>query len=293
MTKLTVAYENIFSNIQIRKYHWLLKYCCNAELLSIAALYQLRAVDAEATAGKINNSINECLLAIGDSSWRKFESRDRSASPYVCGLALHIAIAAAYQQQHERDDVFSLWRAVWRESPSYDEGTVLAFMRKTGLHIQATRLSNLLVSEDSFRTVLLRMFFGAGLPTVLETSAPEALKNSLARNLFSALMRLDCAGAVGFFAYPEYLQVEGIKGCQSLTSGMKVSTIQGADILRAPESAVMAVRAACTANKAIDIDTHDGLKVSLACNAADLGKIPSAFQAIRVESKGLQNLLGR
>lgn len=137
------------------------------------------------------------------------------------------------------------------------------------------------------------MFNNAGLATMREITAPEVLKGSLGRNLFSALMRLDCAGAVEFFTYPEYLQVNNIKGCKSFAPGMKVRTVQGADILRNPAAAVSAIRAACDKSKPIDIETRDGPVLSLLCGPADLSILPTEFQPIRVETKGLQNFLDR
>lgn len=122
----------------------------NAELLSIAALYQLKVYDAQAASDRINNSLNECLLTIGDSAWSKFEDRNRGTIPYTCGLALQIAIAGAHHREHPREDVFTFWRAVWRESPRYDENLVLAFMGKTGLANQAAQLRSLLRRMNLF-----------------------------------------------------------------------------------------------------------------------------------------------
>lgn len=213
-------------------------------------------------ADTIANAVNNCLIALGQHNWSKFEERNWNRTPYNCGLALHVLALA---DRNSKTAPMLLLRDYYRDAKQ-GRSTDLARALECGTSANCTPrwLPRFLGPDESFHSVMKDYAEKTGLlasaPVLTTQQVPP-----LARHLFAALMARDCGGELSFYSETDSFLVAQVKRCKNLREGMAVVKAQGASLFTDPASVNGLVQACHGAGKAT-LGLADGTNVEVECD---------------------------
>jgi hypothetical protein len=248
-----------------------------AELFSVAARARLGQLDTRALNERESNALTECAVFAEGRAWVRIPERDRGRIPYVCGLTIQLAVLAVARRQDPSTDAFALWRDVWHETPRYYEAAFTQYLTRHGDTKAAETMQRMFIDPGLPLIDALRSMFEMGGVRVRTGSAPQAsLAPVIGGKVLANLMGPDCGGSYGFYRRQDHYYVDGVAGCASFRTGMKIRFAQGQDLYSNPAGAISAVHAACVERKAVRIATLDGVEITVACDSTTLAKLLDA-----------------
>lgn len=263
----------------------------SAEMFAIAGLLALGDLTEAEAADRIAVAFTQCALMAAGRAWPAMPERDRGRAPYVCGLALHFAIAGAGGAVAMRGGVLEFWRRAWERWPRYHEAVAQQHLRALGRDQAADSLREMMtLTTVPLTHSLRRLLVRADIPVRRAERVSDAMGQMVAGHAFMSVMQGDCGGNAAFFMGGDHLMVGNLP-CGSLVAGMRVRRMADRDLFADPVGVLVAARRSCRETGFVTLATLDGTDVRIACREAAIAD-PDAIVAL--EPKSVRSvLLGR
>jgi hypothetical protein len=250
----------------------------NAELLGTAALLRLGLATPGDTARRVNVALNNCFAVAGVRPWNAAR-RDPAGVAGNCGLALHFVIVALAQHRDPSLDTFAFWRGFWKAHPRYGERTLVDYVAATAPGETADFVSSVLAgSSASVGAILV-----GGIRSALGIDLPNPPPHVYASQALTHLMQHDCGGAMGFWTNNDHLFTDAVAGCGFFKGGWKLRYMAGRDLLKEPQEAVRAAKAACARDKVLVFRTLDGQELKMPCDDAVAATLPGDLRVANLQ----------
>ena len=239
----------------------------------------------------IETRLNNCLAARGERPAVSLKGGRQGDDVYACGMSLMLLGQAQVQsRQTVRRPPIALLASLHSRSHPLDVASFIAWADGDTFGGPMARL--LLDPQQGFGSGFVASLQALGLadvtPFASATWLTTGARRQLSDSLLTALMRADCAGAVGFWSLPQsYKLQDGLK-CSNLRGGAEVLTIEGQAVPADPVSAWAAVEAACAAGKPLRLGYADGLTGEQPCPTP--APVRPNRQAIRLRADALKTL---
>jgi hypothetical protein len=244
----------------------------NAELLSVAALVESRAMDAAWASRRVAEAMNVCVQYAMGRAWVRMRERQSGRIPYECGLALHFGIVAAARAHDPSVDAFGFWQALWKRDPVYFEAAMQRQAASVGADKLQALLADILTSRNlPLATALERLQDLGKLAPMDSADIPSDFARAMGASLFSAIMWGDCGGAFGHFQRTDHFEVAQVPApCGTFRNGMKVRYAAGIDLGTDPMRAAAMARKHCVERSALPMQMVDGAEIIVPCKDAGL-----------------------
>lgn len=225
----------------------------NAELLSVAALYAIGALDEAAVTGRVSHAFSDCAIQSAGRPWGGMKERFAGQIPYVCGFALNFLAAGPASADGLSSDVLGFWRAFWDIHPSYSQRDLESYLAKTRGDLVSNNFSRVFTDATTpLNQHLVRLLQTQGHSASTQIELSKSIRSRVASNVFREILRDDCgpnSSAIGREA--EYEVVE----CVGLKKGTKLAFVNSINIYDRTMDAVNSISSTCARDQKVRVSS--------------------------------------
>jgi len=235
-----------------------------AEFLSLVAATQLGWIAPTEFKDKLEVAVNDCMLAIGGSSWKSFEEHTSRGQPYTCGLMFY---ALALNEHPTGSSALVRVRDYERQARSGVPTAFPSALECGGQAGCAPRWLSRIAGHEALEEVLHDYAQQPGALLRPASNLNPALAQLLGHQHFRKLMERDCKGEISIYPEQTAERIGPVSRCTTLREGMRIVTAERLALLEGGKGLQASVQA-CRERGRTLVGTADGAAFELLCDAS-------------------------